>query len=88
MKLLEEERGAVYPYLLFWVVVVVCALVWIVFNEMILHVSDWVSTSATESSGGTWEILLTLFRMSPLVIILSTFVWAVVRSHRSTEVGY
>ena len=81
------ERGAVYPYLLFFVVVIVCALVWIVFNEMILHVGTWASTSATEDPGGTWLILMTLYRMTPMVIILGAFTWAVVQSHREGR-GY
>jgi len=88
MKILKEERGAVYPYLLFWVVIIFCAIVWIAFNEVLLHVGDWVSTGATESTGGTWPILLTLYRMCPMVIILSTFIWAVVQSHREGAVTY
>lgn len=79
---LKDERGAVYPYLIFWVIIVFCALVWIIFNEVVLHIGDWVSTGATESSGGTWPILITLCRATPMIIILGSFIWAVVQSHR------
>jgi len=82
MRLLSDERGAVYPYLLFWVVIIFCAVVWIAFNEILLHVGDWVSTGATEDPGFTWPILLTLYRMTPMVIILGAFIHAVVQSHR------
>lgn len=86
MRLPNGERGAVYPYLIFWIVVIFAALVWIMFNEMVLHVGDWVTASATEDSGFTWPILMTLWRMAPMVIILATFVWAVVSSHREGKV--
>jgi len=81
-SLLSEEHGAVYPYIVFWIIIIFAALCWIAMNEVILHVGDWVSTGATESSGGTWPILITLFRMTPVVIILCSFLWAVVQSHR------
>lgn len=84
MRLPSDERGAVYPYLMFWIVVIVGALIWIVFNEVILRVGDWVSIGTTEDPGFTWPILLTLFRMTPIIIALSAFVWAVVQSHRHT----
>lgn len=86
MSIFSDERGAVYPYLMFWVVIIVCAFMWIAFNEMILHVADWVSASATQADGGTWEILLSLYRATPVVIILSTLMWAILQSHRGTEV--
>jgi hypothetical protein len=85
-SVLRDERGAVYPYLMFFIIVVFCALVWIAFNEVILHVDRWAITRATAPHGGTWPILLTLYRMTPLVVILSAFVWAVVKSHR--DVGW
>jgi len=85
IKLSTDERGAVYPYLMFWVVVIICALVWIVFNEVILHVGTWVSASATGDPGFTWTTLLTLYRITPIIVILSAFVWAVVQSHRHME---
>lgn len=88
MRLLSDERGAVYAYLTFWIVVVICGLIWGIFNEMVLHVSDWATASATQATGGTWEILLTLYRLSPMVVILSAFIWAVVQSHKAPEVGY
>lgn len=82
MRLLSDEHGAVYPYLMFWIVIIFCAFIWIAFNEVILHVGDWQATSATEDPGFTWAILLTLFRATPMVIILGSFIWAVVQSHR------
>lgn len=85
MRLPSGERGAAYPYLMFWIVIVFCALVWILVNEVILHVGDWV-TGMTDP-GFTWPILMTLWRMTPMIIILSTFVWAVITSHREGSVG-
>lgn len=77
-----DARGSVVPYLTFWIAVVLLALVWIVFNEVVLRVGDWVAIGATEDPGSTWLILLMLYRMAPMIVILSTFVWAVVQSHR------
>lgn len=87
MRLLGDERGAVYPYLMFWIVIIFCGFIWIAMNEVILNVGDWQITSATEDPSFTWPILLTLFRMTPMVIILSTFIWAIVQSHRG-EAAY
>ena len=86
MRLPSDERGAVYPYLVFWIGAVFFALVWIVFNEVILHVGDWQATS-TVSPGSTWSILITLCRATPMIILLGTFTWAVVVSHREGQVG-
>jgi hypothetical protein len=88
MNLPDDERGSTHPYLMFWAVVIVIALVWIVFNEMIMHVNDWVSNSASVSDGGLWEIMITLFRFTPVVILLSALTWAIVQSHRATETPY
>ena len=80
MNLRGDERGAVYPYLIFWIGIVFFAFVWIVFNEVILHVNDLVAVGS--DSGGTWGVLLTLYRLTPVVILLGLFVWAVVQGHR------
>ena len=81
MKLPKGERGAVYPFLIFWVGVVFFALIWIAFNEIILHVGDWHAT-AGEDTGSTWSILITLNRFTPAIVLFGMFVWAVVVSHR------
>ena len=88
MKLPKDECGAVFPYLMFWIVIVFCALIWIFFDEVLLRVGDWAATGMTEDPGSTWTILVTMFRATPLVILLGAFVYAVVQSHRDTEVGY
>jgi len=87
MRLPKDERGAVFPYLIFWVIVVFCAVIWIVFNEIILHVGDWAATTGTES-GFTWPILTALCRATPMVVLIGAFVWAVVQSHREGQAGY
>ena len=85
MRLRDDNGGAVYPYLIFWIGVAFLALVWIIFNEVVLFTSDWVSSIGTDT-GSTWGILMTLYRLTPMVLLLGLFVWAVVQSHR--EGGY
>ncbi len=87
MRLPSGERGAVYPYLVFWIGVVFFALIWIAFNEVILHVGDWQASSAEGDPGFTWAILITLCRSTPWVVLFGAFVWAVVVSHREGQVG-
>ena len=81
MKLPNDNRGAIYPYLIFWIGLVLWAIIWIVFNEVILHVGEWHATMG-EDPGFTWSILLTLCRTTPMIILIGAFVWAVVVSHR------
>ena len=76
------ERGAVYPYLVFWIAVVFGAFVWIVFNEIILRIGDWVATGATADYGFTWPVLITFCRLTPVVVLIGAFVWAVMQAHR------
>ena len=81
LRLPEGERGAVYPYLIFWIGVVFLAFVWIIFNEVILRVGDWVSTTGTDT-GSTWGILMGLYRLTPAVLLFGLFIWAVVQGHK------
>ena len=81
------ERGAVYPYLVFFVIVVFSAIIWIVFNELILHIGDWHATAGGEDTGFTWPFLVSLCRFTPAVILLGAVVWAIVQSHRGTGVA-
>lgn len=80
-----DEQGAVYPYLVFWIVVVFSALIWIVFNEIILELGSWHADFGSPT-GFTWGVLVILCRATPVVILLGAFVWAVVQSHRARQV--
>lgn len=79
--LLKDERGSAIAYMSFLVIVIVGALVWIAMNELVLHVGDWVSASGA-ADGGTWNDLILLNRITPVIILLASFTWAVVKSHR------
>jgi len=87
MRLLSNEQGAVYPYLIFLVGIVFFALIWIIFNEIILHVGEWQATSAQGDPGFTWPILINLCRFTPAIILIASFIWAVVVSHREWQAG-
>lgn len=81
MRLLNDERGSAAAYLAFLAIVIIGAIVWIALNEFVLYVGDWVATTGTED-GGTWAALLVLMRMTPIVILISAFTWAIVRAHK------
>jgi hypothetical protein len=85
-ELLKEERGSAIAYMSFLVIVIVGALVWIAMNELILHVGDWVSASGA-ANGGTWNDLIILNRITPVIVLISSFTWAVVKAHRGEGFG-
>lgn len=80
--LLKDEIGSAVAYMSFLVIVIVGALVWIGMNEIVLHVGDWVSTSGADN-GGVWTDLILLNRITPIVVLISSFMWAVVKAHRA-----
>lgn len=73
-----DERGAVFPFIMFFVVVGLCGFMWVVFNEVILHVGDIV----TSDTGFAGPILLGLYRITPAALIVAAFIWAVIQAHR------
>jgi len=86
VRLIEDDAGSASAFLMFGAIVVLGALVWILFNEVVLHVGDWVNTSALYSNGGVWSVLVTMLRLTPVVILIASLVWAIVRTHEGGRV--
>lgn len=76
-----DERGSATAYLTFVAIVIIGALVWIAVNEFVLHIGDWAA-AAGAADGGTWANILVLVRLTPIIVLLAAFTWAVVQSHR------
>jgi len=87
MRLLKDERGVVIAYLTTFFAIVAVALFWIIMNEMLLQIGNWVNTGATESFGSTYNILITLWRATPIVLLFGAVFWAILQAHRSSGVG-
>ena len=87
MKLRNEEQGVVIAYLTTFFTIVAVALFWIIMNEMLLKIGSWVATGSTESFGGTYNILITLWRATPIVLLFGAVFWAILQAHRSSGVG-
>ena len=87
MKLLKEERGIAIAYLTVFLVVIAVAFIWIVRNELLLHIGEWANTGATESFGFTYNWLILLFRVTPFVLFIGAVIWALLQAHRHSEYG-
>lgn len=81
-KILNDERGSATAYLTFVAIVIIGAITWIMINELVLHVGDWAAASGA-ADGGTWANILVLVRLTPVVVLLAAFTWAVVKAHRA-----
>lgn len=82
MRLFNDEKGIVIPYLMVFITVIFVSLAWIICNEVLFHVGDYASNIATESFGFTYNILVILWRVTPFVILFSSVLWALVQAHR------
>jgi len=87
VKLLGEERGVAIAYLTVFLVVIAVAFIWIVCNELLLHIGEWANTGATESFGFTYNWLILLFRVTPFVLFIGAVIWALLQAHRHSEYG-
>lgn len=87
MKLRKDERGVVIAYLTTFFIIIAVALFWIVMNEMLLRIGDWANTGATESFGFTHNILILLWRATPIVLLFGSVMWAILQAHRSSGTG-
>jgi len=81
----DDQRGSAAAYLVFLAIVVIGAFAWILVNEMVLHVGDWVDLDANEDNGGVWDTLVIMLRFTPVVIMLAAFVWAIVQGHQGVR---
>jgi hypothetical protein len=83
MRLHLDERGALPAFIGVIILVIVMPLFWIVFNEVVLHVQSF----ATADSGGITDILISIWRLTPIILLMFGVIWAIVQAHRSGLVG-
>lgn len=87
MKLLNDQRGVVIAYLTVFFCVIAVAIIWLIFNEIILSVGSWSTAYATESMGSTYSILIMLWRCTPIVMLLGAIMWAIIQAHKHSVMG-
>ena len=84
MKLNNDEKGVVIAYFTAIFIVIAVAVIWLIFNELILNVGNLATTQFTESMGSTYSILITLWRATPIVMLFGAVMWAILKAHRSS----
>lgn len=81
-SLMKDERGIVIAYITVFIVLIIVSLIWICMNEVILRVSDYATEQTTESYGDTFNILIMLWRATPVVLLLGAVMGALREAHK------
>lgn len=81
-RLMKDQKGIVIAYITVFIVVIMVAIVWIIFNEVILNVSNYATEHTTESYGDTLTILITFWRATPVVLLLGAVMGALREAHK------
>lgn len=86
MKIKNDERGSFPVVANVIAYVVIGALIWIIFNEMVMvSFSHFQSGSHASSLGGTGDIMLFVWRLIPLLLLIFAVIWGIVVSHRQSH---
>jgi len=82
-SLWENQQGLVGAYIRVIISVIMVAIVFIVMNEFVLRLGSATNSISTNPGfSGTSSLLLYLWRMAPIVLLISAIVWAIWVSHR------
>ena len=81
------ERGLVIAFFMFIVLLVVLPLFWIMFNELITPFfgTGFLAGVLTESTGFTGAILWTLWRVTPVIWLVSGIIYLIRESHSQSR---
>jgi len=86
-NLSKDQRGVVIAYFTVFFIVIGVALIWIIFNEVLLRAGEWATAYATESFGSTYNILIYIWRATPFVLLLGAIAWAILKAHQHSLYG-
>jgi len=79
-----ESRNPIREYVFAIAIVHIIAVIWILFNEVVMSVSDvafdFVGTTGTPADIVNW--LITIYRIIPIMMIIAVWVWAFMRAFR------
>ena len=81
-SLRNDQRGLVFAYIMVLAVVLGVAIMWIIFNEVVLHLGDIVETYGSASGKDVWAVIVLCWRALPFILIIGAILWAILRATR------